>query len=212
MKEIKIPEATIARLSVYSRFLTRMEKNGVETVSSVEIARGIAGNSAQVRKDFAYFGGFGKRGVGYNVVDLNKNIKDILGLNKEWKAVIVGMGNLGSALAHYHGFSARGFTITGMFDNDPKKIGTDLNNIQIMKEDELEKFLDENEVDILILTIPAEYAQDLVDRVIDKGIKGILNFTPAVIYAGEHIQIRNVDLAVNLEILSYNLRGKKNRK
>ncbi len=205
MKKVKIPEATIARLSVYSRFLNRMEKNGVDTVSSGEIAKGTASNSAQVRKDFAYFGGFGKRGVGYDVIDLNRNIKEILGLNKEWRAIIVGMGNLGKALAYYHGFSTRGFKIMGLFDNDPQKIGEKIDTLTVQDDQVMEKFLDNNEIDIMILTLPAEYTQAVVDRVEGKGIKGILNFAPTVIHASEGTQIRNVDLAVHLEVMSYNL-------
>ena len=208
MKAVKIPEATIARLSVYSRFLTRLEMDNTETVSSGEIARGIAGNSAQVRKDFAYFGGFGKRGVGYNVADLNRNIKDILGLNNEWKAVIVGMGNLGKALAYYHGFAARGFKIIGLFDNDIQKKGEKINSLEILGVDNLDDFLDKQQVDIAILTLPADSVQLIVDKVVKKGVKGILNFAPTVVVADKNTQVRNVDLSVNLEILSYNLTDK----
>ncbi len=208
MKEIKIPEATIGRLSFYSRFLTKLEKDGVETVSSGEIAKGIAGNSAQVRKDFAYFGGFGKRGVGYNVADLNRNIKEILGLNREWKAVIVGMGNLGRALAYYHGFAARGFSIIGFFDNNPSKKGEKINSLEIKDSSELDEFLEKNPVDIAILTLPGESVQFVVDRVVKKGVKGILNFAPVVVVTEKDVQVCNVDLSVNLEILSYNLNSK----
>ncbi|NCC81143.1 MAG: redox-sensing transcriptional repressor Rex [Clostridia bacterium] len=208
MKQVKIPEATIGRLSFYSRFLTKLENDGIETVSSGEIAKGIAGNSAQVRKDFAYFGGFGKRGVGYNVADLNRNIKEILGLNREWKAVIVGMGNLGRALAYYHGFAARGFRIIGLFDNNPSKKGEKINNLEIQDASELENFLEKNPVDIAILTLPGETVQFVVDRVVKKGVKGILNFAPVVVFTEKDVQVRNVDLSVNLEILSYNLNSK----
>jgi redox-sensing transcriptional repressor len=208
LKIVKIPEATIGRLSFYSRFLSKLEKDGIETVSSGDIAKGIAGNSAQVRKDFAYFGGFGKRGVGYNVADLNRNIKEILGLNREWKAVIVGMGNLGKALAYYHGFAARGFNIIGLFDNDPSLQGTKINTLEIRDASKLEEFLDKNQVDIAILTLPAESVQFIADRVMKKGVKGILNFAPTVVSANNNVQIRNVDLSVNLELLSYNLNSK----
>jgi len=208
LKEIKIPEATIGRLSFYSRFLTKLEVDGIETVSSGEIAKGIAGNSAQVRKDFAYFGGFGKRGVGYNVADLNRNIKEILGLNREWKAVIVGMGNLGRALAYYHGFATRGFRIIGLFDNNPSIKGEKINSLEIKDSAELDEFLENNSVDIAILTLPAESVQFVVDRVVKKGVKGILNFAPVVVFTEKDVQVRNVDLSVNLEILSYNLNSK----
>lgn len=206
VRKSKIPEATIGRLSFYSRYLTKLQEDGVETISSGEIARGIAGNPAQVRKDFAYFGGFGKRGVGYNVAALNENIKDILGLNKEWKTIIVGMGNLGRALAYYHGFAARGFNIIGLFDNNPDLMGQEVDSLLIQDTDKLEEFLDQKQVDIAILTLPVESVQLLADRVVKKGVKGILNFAPTVVYAPDHVQIRNVDLSVNLEILSYNIK------
>lgn len=209
LKEIKIPEATIGRLSFYSRFLTKLEKEGIETISSGDIAKATAGNSAQVRRDFAYFGGFGKRGVGYNVCNLNTNIKGILGLNEEWKAIIVGMGNLGRALAHYHGFASRGFNIIGLFDNNIKIKGEEVNSLKIMEAKEIEKFLDNNPVDIVILTLPQEGVQLVVDRVVKKGIKGILNFAPTIVSAGKGVQVRNVDLSVNLEILSYNINSKE---
>ncbi len=208
LKIVKIPEATIGRLSFYSRYLTKLESDGIETISSGDIAKGIAGNSAQVRKDFAYFGGFGKRGVGYNVVDLNRNIKDILGLNREWNAVIVGMGNLGRALAYYHGFASRGFKIIGLFDNNPSLKGEKINSLEIKDSAELEDFIEKNNVDIAILTLPAESVQFVVDRVVKKGVKGILNFAPTVVSAEEGVQVRNVDLSVNLEILSYNIISK----
>lgn len=209
LREIKTPEAAIARLSFYSRFLTKLEQEGVETISSEEIAKAIAGNSAQVRKDFAYFGGFGKRGVGYNVSDLNKNIREILGINKELKTIIIGMGNLGKALAHYYGFAPRGFNIVGLFDNDIKLKGEEINSLEIMEAHKIEDFLTKNKVDIAILALPQESTQLMVDRVVQKGVKGILNFAPIVVSAREDVQIRNVDLSVNLEILSYNLNSKK---
>lgn len=205
MKTEKIPEATIARLSVYSRYLTKLEKEGVVKISSGHIAKGISGNPAQVRKDFAYFGEFGTRGVGYKVVELNNNIKRILGLNRVWDAIIVGAGNLGTALAQYGGFSERSFNVVGLFDNDEDKIGDNVRDIAVKSIDDLEKFLDNNDVEIAILTVPAVNAQALANRLVDKGVKGILNFAPTVVNAPGDVQVRNIDLTVNLEILSFNL-------
>lgn len=205
MKTEKIPEATIARLSVYSRYLTKLEKEGIVKISSGHIAKGISGNPAQVRKDFAYFGEFGTRGVGYKIVELNNNIKRILGLNKVWDTIIVGSGNLGTALAQYNGFSDRNFNVVSLFDNDVEKIGSNIGDIEIKSIDDLEGYLDNNEVEIAILTVPSSNAQTLANRLIAKGIKGILNFSPTVVNAPGDVQVRNIDLTVNLEILSFNI-------
>ncbi len=137
MKTLKIPEATITRLSVYSRFLAQVERKGIITISSGEIAKGVGVGSAQVRKDLAYFGEFGTRGVGYNVTELYGHLMKILGLTSHWYVVLVGAGKLGSALAMYGGFVERGFRLVGIFDNDPQKIGKKLAEVEIMKMDKL---------------------------------------------------------------------------
>ena len=204
MKNQKIPEATVIRLSVYSRYLTGLEKQGIECVSSGDIAEGVAGNPAQVRKDLAYFGEFGTRGVGYDVQDLNENIKKILGLNRNWRAIIVGAGNLGAALSQYKGFRDRGFEVLSVFDNDIKKVGLSLGGLPIEPISGLEEFLEKNNIDIGIITVPAEYAQNIADILVAKGVKSILNFAPRVLQVPESVEVRNVDLTVNLEVLTYN--------
>ncbi|MFY9174333.1 MAG: redox-sensing transcriptional repressor Rex [Peptococcia bacterium] len=205
MKSAKIPEATIIRLSVYSRYLHQLEKNGVITVSSGQIAQSVNGSSAQVRKDLAYFGEFGTRGVGYNVKDLNQQIVKILGLTKNWNAVIVGAGNLGSALGQYKGFQERGFNVLAVFDNDINKIGLTIGGVPIYPISRLADYVQEEDVQIGIIAVPADSAQDTVDLLVDSGIKGILNFAPCVIKTPDHVEVRNVDLAVNLELLTYNM-------
>ncbi|NLW25767.1 MAG: redox-sensing transcriptional repressor Rex [Clostridia bacterium] len=210
MKTLKIPEATIIRLSVYSRYLTQLDKKGIVNISSGEIAEGVGGSPAQVRKDLAYFGEFGTRGVGYNVRDLNQHIIRILGLNKGWKVVIVGAGNLGSALTQYKGFRERGFEVVAVFDNDVNKIGLTLNGVPIFPITKLREVVKEQEARIGIIAVPSKYAQDVADHLVESGVKAILNFAPSVISVPENVELRNVDLAVNLEILTFNLALKKN--
>lgn len=205
MKNMKIPEATIIRLSVYSRYLHQLEKRGITTVSSGEVAEGVNGSSAQVRKDLAYFGEFGTRGVGYNVRDLNQQIIKILGLTNRWNVVIVGAGNLGSALGQYKGFLERGFNILAVFDNDITKIGLKIGGVPIYPISQLHEYIKKENVQIGIVAVPAPYAQEVVDILVDAGIAGILNFAPRVISVPKEVEHRNVDLAVNLEILTYNM-------
>ena len=205
MKNMKIPEATVSRLSVYSRFLEEVEKRGITSISSGEIAEGIGGTPAQVRKDLAYFGEFGTRGVGYNVHSLNEQMVKILGLGKTWKVILVGAGNLGSALSQYKGFRDRGFDIIAVFDNDLKKVGLMLNGIPIYPISQIADFINENDVRIAIIAVPAAYAQDVADTMVDTKIQGILNFAPGVLTVPEETETRNVDLAVNLEVLSFNI-------
>ena len=205
MKNLKIPEATVSRLSVYSRFLEEVEKRGITSISSGEIAEGIGGTPAQVRKDLAYFGEFGPRGVGYHVPSLNEQMVKILGLGKTWKVILVGAGNLGSALSQYKGFRDRGFDIIAVFDNDLKKVGLMLNGIAIYPISQIADFINEHDVRIAIIAVPAAYAQDVADTMVDTKIQGILNFAPVVLTVPEEIETRNVDLAVNLEVLSFNI-------
>lgn len=205
MKKLKIPEATVIRLSGYSRFLKQLEQNGVNTVSSADIAEGVDGSPAQVRKDLAYFGEFGTRGVGYNVTDLNDHIIKILGLNSSWKVIIVGAGNLGSALTQYKGFKERGFDILALFDNDKTKIGHRISGVPIYDVREAETFIKGNEVKIAIVAVPAAYAQETVNMLARAGVKAILNFAPQVIAVPPHVEYRKVDLAVNLEVLTFNV-------
>lgn len=209
MKELKIPEATVSRLSVYSRYLTEVEKQEIVNISSGEIAEGVGGTPAQVRKDLAYFGEFGTRGVGYNVKQLNHEIMGILGLKKRWNVILIGAGNLGSALSQYRGFQERGFHIVAVFDNDMNKVGLKLNGLPIFAVSQMADFVDQHDVSIGIITVPAEYAQDIADILVEtKNIKGILNFAPIVLTIPEEIEVRNVDLTVNLEVLSYNIERK----
>lgn len=210
MKTIKVPEATIIRLSGYSRYLKQIDENGVAIVSSGEIAKGVDGSPAQVRKDLAYFGEFGTRGVGYKVKDLNEQIMKILGLTHEWKVVIVGAGNLGSALTHYKGFKERGFNISALFDKAPEKIGLTIGSIPIFDVSTMKEYIKNNQIKIAIVAVPVLSAQKVADVLVNAGIEAILNFTPCVISVPKHVVFRKVDLAVNMEMLTFNLAKYKN--
>lgn len=211
MKTLKIPEATIIRLSVYSRFLAQVERKGIVTISSGEIAKGVGVGSAQVRKDLAYFGEFGTRGVGYNVSELYGHLMKILGLTTQWNVVIVGAGKLGSALAMYGGFLERGFKVVGIFDNDPKKIGQKLADVEIMGVDRLREVVNKQNAHIGIITVPADEAQETANELVAANVRAILNFSPRVLNVPDDVVIRHVDLSVNLEILSFYLGYQRNR-
>ncbi|GAB4262767.1 redox-sensing transcriptional repressor Rex [Thermincola ferriacetica] len=205
MKALKIPEATITRLSVYSRFLESIDKKGIVTISSGEIADGTGVSSAQVRKDLAYFGEFGTRGVGYNVKDLLKHTLKILGLTNRWSVVVVGAGNLGSALVSYRGFRQRGFDIIGVFDNDLTKIGKKLLDLEVLGTEEIPRVVKECNVKMGVITVPASAAQDVANILVKSGAKAILNFAPTVLNVPDHVHVRNIDLSTKLEILTFHL-------
>lgn len=205
MKAYKIPEATVMRLSVYSRYLHQLMDDGIGSVSSDEIAKGVGVSSAQVRKDLAYFGEFGTRGVGYKADILYGHLMKILGLDRSWNAIIIGAGKLGSALALYQGFNVRGFIVRAILDNDSARIGTKLGDIEVEPLDVLADRVQEHDITIGIVTVPAAAAQEVTDKLINAGVKAILNFSPRVLKVPNRIILRNVDLSVNLEVLSFNI-------
>ncbi|MBE3588232.1 MAG: redox-sensing transcriptional repressor Rex [Thermoanaerobacteraceae bacterium] len=205
MKTLRVPEATVTRLSVYSRFLERLDRNGITTVSSGEIAEGVGVSPAQVRKDLAYFGEFGTRGVGYNVKDLMRYTKKILGLDQNWPLILVGAGNLGYALCTYKGFNSRGFQIVGVFDNDLTKIGKKIADLEVLPMEKMPEVIKKHGARIGIVAVPPRAAQEVVDYMVKNGLEAILNFAPVALNLPEGIEIRNVDLSVKLEILTFNL-------
>ncbi|MDR3288108.1 MAG: redox-sensing transcriptional repressor Rex [Peptococcaceae bacterium] len=208
MRNQKIPEATIIRLSVYSRYLTQIDKRGLITISSGDIAEGVGVSPAQVRKDFAYFGEFGTRGVGYNVKDLYHHILKILGLDTDWSVSLIGLGNLGLALCSYKGFKERGFNITSIFDNDPQKIGTMIHGIEVMPTEKIVEVVRQNQTQISIIAVPSGVAQEIADLLIEAGVRAILNFAQVVLNVPPQLELRNVDLAVNLEVLTFNIENR----
>ncbi len=205
MKTLRVPEATVTRLSVYSRYLERLDRNGVITVSSGEIAEGVGVSPAQVRKDLAYFGEFGTRGVGYNVKDLMRYTLKILGLDRRWDLILVGAGNLGYALCTYKGFNDRGFTIVGVFDDDLTKIGKKINELDVMSLEEIPRVIKENNVRIGIIAVPPGGAQGVADIMVANDIQAIMNFSTIALNVPDYVEVRNVDLSVKLEILTFNL-------
>ncbi|MBM4439251.1 MAG: redox-sensing transcriptional repressor Rex [Candidatus Rokubacteria bacterium] len=201
----KIPEMTIRRLSVYTRCLLQLEEDGVEAISSQELAERFGLNSAQVRKDLAYFGEFGVRGIGYYVTKLKAELQRILGLDREWPVALVGLGNLGSALFHYKGFSRQGFRIAVVFDDDPAKIGGDVDGVPIFGTADLAREARARAIQIAILAVPSEAAQGVTDALLAAGIKTILNFAPTRLRVPKDARLKNVDLSIELETLSFYL-------
>jgi redox-sensing transcriptional repressor len=201
-----ISDLTIARLSVYLRCVDRLIELGIETVSSQELARRFNLNSAQIRKDLAYFGEFGVRGVGYNVRELRDYVVEILGLDRERRLVIVGAGNMGLALSHHSGFSGSSFLVVGILDSDPNRIG-DPTPAGLLVEDaaRLGEIVQQRRVEIGVITAPANAAQQVCDHMVDAGLKTILNFAPIRVRAPQDVLVKTVDLKVHLEELSFHL-------
>jgi len=203
MKPMKIPEKTVTRLSIYLRCLEELEADGVASVSSRQLAERFGLNSAQVRKDLAYFGQFGVRGLGYYIAELKHNLERILGLKQDWEVALVGVGNLGSALIAYKGFQARGFKIGLAFDADPAKMGQVVGDVQITEIGKLVQAVRRKKVKIAVLAVPAAAAQSVADLLVEAGVTAILNFAPAQLTVPEGVKVQNVDLSVLLKTLSY---------
>ena len=200
-----IPEATVARLAVYLRALSGLSEQGVGTVSSEELATATGVNSAKLRKDLSFIGSYGTRGVGYEVVVLIEEIERILGLTRKHSVAVVGIGNLGHALANYAGFPGRGFPVTALFDVDPDLIGVSVAGIPVSHLDEIERVCVEREVTIGAICTPAIAAQAAVDRLVSAGVRCILNFAPVVLQVPDDVEVRKVDLAVELQVLSFHM-------
>ena len=201
----RIADSTVRRLSAYLRFLEDFETRGLSTISSEELANRGGTTSAQVRKDLSFFGSFGKRGLGYSVPELAGRLREILGLGREWGVVIVGAGKIGAALAQYRGFRQRGFTILAAYDNSPDKIGRTLEGIEVRDIADLERDIRRDKPDIVVLTVPSEEAQQVVDRVVGAGVKAILNFAPTQLQAPADVTVKTVNMAMELEGLSFAL-------
>jgi len=199
----RIPEATVARLPVYLRSLVEVADTKTTTISSERLAEMAGVNAAKVRKDLSYLGSYGTRGVGYDVEYLLFQMSRELGLTHDWPVVIVGIGNLGAALANYAGFSDRGFPVAALVDADPRKVGDKLGDLTIRHLDELPDIAREHQIAIGIIATPAQVAQDVADRMVAAGISSVLNFAPAVVSVPDTATLRKVDLAVELQILSF---------
>jgi redox-sensing transcriptional repressor len=201
----KVAESTIRRLSLYLRLLEEFEAQGIATVSSEALAGRGGTTSAQVRKDLSFFGSFGKRGLGYSVPELVTELRAILGLDRRYRVALIGAGKIGSALIQYRGFKQRGFDIVAIFDVDPAKIGRQWNGLEVQDSRSLEAALSEQKIDMAVLVTPAEAAQPLADRLVALGVKAILNFAPVQLNVPHDVVVKTVNLALELETLSYEL-------
>jgi redox-sensing transcriptional repressor len=202
----EIPRKTIYRLSIYLRCLARLHENGIGTVSSEALAKAAGVKPTQLRKDLAYFGTFGTRGLGYDVTDLFKKIAEELGTSRLQPVILVGVGNLGLALLSYRGFEKEGFEIVAAFDSEPGRRRDKEVKQPIHGTHELREFVQKQNVKMAILTVPAAAAQEVANELIDAGVTGILNFSPIVVSVPEEVMVNNVNLAIELENLSYFIR------
>lgn len=202
-RERGIPEATVARLPVYLRALHALADRGVATISSEDLARAAGVNSAKLRKDLSHLGSYGTRGVGYDVEYLVYQISRELGLTQDWAVAIVGAGNLGRALAGYAGFATRGFRMAALLDADPAVVGTRICGIAVDHIDKLEAVIKQHLVSIAVLATPASAAQDVCDRLVAAGVTSVLNFAPVVLDVPDGVDVRKVDLSIELQILAF---------
>jgi redox-sensing transcriptional repressor len=205
----RIADSTVRRLSLYLRFLEEFENAGLTTVSSEELAARGGTTSAQVRKDLSFFGSFGKRGLGYQVAELTQSMRRILGLEREWRVVIIGVGKIGSALAQYEGFQQRGFSVVGLYDSDPAKIGREMYDLTVRAVDSLAEDNRERPVDIAVIAVPASAAQRVVDQVVAAGVTGIMSFAPIQLHVPVEVTLNTVNMAMELERLSFALSNRE---
>ena len=199
----KIAESTVRRLSLYLRFLEEFEEQGAHTMSSEALAQRGGTTSAQVRKDLSFFGSFGNRGLGCPVRELRIKLREILGLDRRYRVVVVGAGKIGSALVQYRGFRDRGFDLIALYDSDPAKIGRNWNGLSVRDVAHLERELRHERADIAAVVTPAEAAQEVADRLVACGVTAILNFAPVQLKVPERVVVRTVNLVLELEALSY---------
>ncbi len=201
----KIAESAISRLSLYLRILEDMVEEGEPTVSSQTMASQSGTTAAQVRKDLSLFGSFGRRGLGYSSTDLVSRIRQILGLNRRWKIAVIGMGRIGSALVEHKGFFDRGFDIVALFDTSDFKVGSNVHGLKVHHVNEIRALVQDKNIEIVVLTVPVEAVTDVTDLINDSGVRGILNWTPARLAVSQSIEVKNVNMVMELEALSFKL-------
>lgn len=205
MARSDIPDIVIGRLPIYLRALSRLQQEGQEITSSHELGRSLGISSAQIRKDLSHFGEFGKQGTGYNVASLSLELQRILNVGREWKVALVGIGDLGRALAHYGGFAHRGFRITRLFDVDPAKIGQKIGRMSIQPAEDITSTVRADGLQMAMITTPADEAQTVADKLIEGGIKAILNYAPIVISVPENVRVQYIDPVIHLQRMAYYL-------
>lgn len=212
MKFIKIPSIVITRLSVYARNLELLDQRGVEVVSSVRLADICGINPAQIRKDLAYFGEFGVRGIGYYVKELLFEIKKILGLDKEWRLGLVGVGNLGWALLRHAQLVDKGYTFVAAFDRKPKRVGLRIGDIEVMPLEKIDRVVKEKGIEIGVIAVKPQWARDDADLLVRAGVCGILNFAPVQLRCPSHVFVENIDFSLKFDVLCYRLTSAKSRR
>lgn len=200
---LEIPEVVINRLPVYARALAALAEEGESVVSSQELGERLDVTPAQIRKDLSYFGRFGKQGRGYNVQGLLTKLREILGLDREWRVSVVGVGRLGQAIVEYGGFGPQGFHIVAAFDSDDEMVGKTVGAVEVRHSDELESFLRQNRVDIGVVAVPASAAQAVVDRLVNAGIRAILNYAPMTAHVPSNVSLRQVDPVIAMQSMTY---------
>ncbi len=205
MSAEKIPDIIIGRLPVYLRALQRLSDAGKPTTSSQELGELVGISAAQIRKDISQFGEFGKQGTGYSIPFLMEKLRDILKMDRVWEVAIVGMGDIGHALAHYNGFANRGFHVSMVFDNDPKKIGRKVGDFEVLDTAMLSEKIKGHKIKIAMLCVPAASAQEAADELVRAGIKAILNYAPASINVPDDVRVQYIDPVTHLQRMTYYL-------
>lgn len=205
MNAEKIPDIIIGRLPVYLRALQRLSEKGIQTTSSQELGEIVGISAAQIRKDISQFGEFGKQGTGYSIPFLVERLKDILKVHQVWDVVIVGMGDMGHALARYNGFANRGFRITMVFDNDAEKVGQKVGNFEIYDTGTLVEKVKQSKVKLAMLTVPAIAAQEMAEQLVKAGVKAILNYAPISLNVPENVRVQYIDPVTHLQRMTYYL-------
>jgi redox-sensing transcriptional repressor len=199
------PDVVIRRLPLYARSLRYLLQEDIRSVSSQELGERINVTAAQIRKDLSYFGEFGKQGIGYDVEKLLHQIERILGLNQQWPVALVGIGHLGEAIARYEGFRSQGIRIAALFDSDPAKIGSQVNDVTIQHDSEIEQALREQAIKLAIIAVPANRAQEVADMLVAAGVRAILNYAPVIIQVPENVWVRHIDPVATLHSMTYYL-------
>lgn len=212
MRFVKIPPIAITRLFVYARILEQLDQKRVEVVSSVRLADACGVNPAQIRKDLAYFGQFGVRGVGYYVKELTMELKEILGLDKKWRLALVGAGNLGSSLLRHVQFLDRSYVFVAAFDRNPKRIGANIGGVEIAPYEAMKELVKERAVEIGVIAVKPQWAQKAADMLVAAGVRAILNFAPVQLKCPASVPVENVDFSLKLEVLCYRCSRRRSRR
>jgi redox-sensing transcriptional repressor len=205
MNAEKIPDIIIGRLPIYLRALQHMADRGLQSTSSQELGEIIGISAAQIRKDISQFGEFGKQGTGYSIPFLIERLRDILKVDRVWDVIIVGMGDMGHALARYNGFVNRGFQVTMLFDNDPNKVGQIVNNLEIFSTNTMMEKVKQNRIKVAMLTVPASAAQEVADQLVKAGVKSILNYAPIHLNVPPEVRVQHIDPATHLQRMTFYL-------